>query len=294
MLVLPEIWAQIFSFLIPTYGRIDCRRDPYKSLRMLCLVSHEFRMVAQPLLYNTIFLVDRGHNKELKLLRTLCQAPWLAHSVRSLTLSDLALQDQSLPGQKQLIDDTIRSLQIPPSLRGRLESSMEESYSETVPFLSLVVALTAHVRHVSVTNTENPATLAWLLSGSAEIDDYDDDQSFQKYTNYGLPHLRDLSFFGESQVPLSISALEPVLLRSGLKSLCLGFIDWRSDQINKMQFAHRTSDLPAISLQHAAVDGNSLRDIFTRFPRLRSLSISLADAYLEFSDSNSDSAEEDG
>lgn len=275
-----EIWTRIFSQLIPQNDpHSEEKYYPYRPLRTLCLVSRKFRRLVQPILHHTVFMVeDRTPTQRgIKLLRTLHQSPSLARAVRSLSLASfcISVEDQKLPDKAKLLDDVLRSLDIPSLLRDQL--SIKSFSQEDVDGVPMILALTTAVQHVDITTTELDwhARISHQLAGSMQPDEPDPPRN---YSNYGLPNLKHISINAEySPMNTSISYVEPALLRSDLASLRLAHVNWHSAWVEAVARPSRTCNLHSLILDDCIVDEVTLKDILTRYPTLRRLSLKCAD-----------------
>ncbi|CAH0050966.1 unnamed protein product [Clonostachys solani] len=284
----PEIWSRVFSELVLPATSNGSRR-PLRPLYSLCLVSRQFRQIAQPLLHRTISFGYR-HVGHPMLVRTLFGSPELARAVRKVALRDDDLA--SLASHRQLLEDTIRSLHAPEAFRHQLENSLKAP--DRGSFAAIVLAMTTAVREIDIAlNLEDGMAapdLLSLLAGSNNIADDENSQSQTEYRNFGLPSLKRMSLTVGDEMCCSISGLESVLLRPGLEQLCLKKVYWHLNEGDARQWPEGTSDLPSLTLDDSMVSGHSIQDIFTRFPNLRVFNFIASD---RFSGRQEDYDEED-
>ncbi|CAG9948287.1 unnamed protein product [Clonostachys rosea f. rosea IK726] len=273
----PEIWSRVFSnFLPPTTS--EASRHSLKPLYSLCLVSRQFRQIAQPLLYHTIS-VDYQHLKqEPKLVRSLFESPELARAVRRVALRDHGLE--SFANHRQLLEDVIRSSHAPEAFKHGLETRLEVA---DTGFATIVLAMTTAVHEIDIALSfgvgKSASDLLSFLAGSNKIAGEENPQSQTEYQNYGLPSLKRMSLGVGDEMCASISGLESVLLRPGLEQLCITKVYWHLSEDDATQWPEVTSDLPSLTLHSAMVNGHSIQDIFTRFPNLRVFNYTAADRF---------------
>ncbi|CAH0058488.1 unnamed protein product [Clonostachys solani] len=275
-----EIWTQIFSHLIPQNDPLsDEKYYPYRPLRTLCLVSRRFRRLAQPILHHTVFMVDDKNwiNREIKLLRTLHQSPSLARAVRSLSVISFPklVEPPTFPGVAKLVEDVLRSLDIPSLLKRQLE--IKPFSNESVDGVPMILALTTAVQHVDVTISDSHwhKRIAHQLAGSMQPGEPDPSRN---YSHYGLPNLKDISINARySPVNTGITSVEPVLRRSDVTSLRLAWVNWHSAWEETVPRPGNNFSLHSLILDNCVVDEVTLKDILTWYPKLRRLSLNCAD-----------------
>ncbi|VUC26131.1 unnamed protein product [Clonostachys rosea] len=281
-----EIWTGIFSHLIPqkpdafifTAEEINF---PYKNLRALSLVSHKFRRLAQPILHRNVFVVqctnDPPRQREMKLLRTLFRSPSLARAVRSLSLASFCISenDPEFP-DKEIFLEVFQSLDIPSLLKGQLD--IKSFFQRGVDGVPVLLALTAAVQHVDVTISEWHwhERISHQLAGSMQPDEPDPPRN---YSNYGLADLKHISITAESSPRNTyISYVEPVLKRSDLTSLRLANVNWHSNWVGAIPRPSQICNLHSLTLDDCVVDEVTLKDILTRYPKLRRLSLTCSES----------------
>ncbi|VUC35245.1 unnamed protein product [Clonostachys rosea] len=285
----PEIWSRVFSNFLPP-ATSEGLRHSLKPLYSLCLVSRRFRQIAQPLLYHTILFDYRHLEQEPKLVRSLFESPELARAVRKVTLRDHDLE--SFGSYQQLLEDVVRSLDVPEAFRTQLINGLE--YRDHGSFAAIVLAMTTAVHEIdialSLEDGEAAPDLLSLLIGSDKPAEDENSHSQTEYRNYGLPFLKRMSLTVGDEMCSSVSGLESVLLRPGLEQLCLKKVYWHLNEGDATDWPEGTSNLPSLTLHNSMVSGHSIEDIFTRFPNLRVFNYIASD---RFSGRQEDYDEED-
>ncbi|VUC28968.1 unnamed protein product [Clonostachys rosea] len=154
-----KIWAKIFQHLRDT-------EDGQKDLHAVSLVSQSFNQIAWPMLYRDIAYPGDS----LKLLNSLMKMPFVSDLVRSVELSD-SRPAGLVARADQLADLTVRSLQIPPNLKIRLQTLVGEFSSgiyNGIP--TLILSQTRKVERVTLRLEDPCPDLMWLISGSQDIE----------------------------------------------------------------------------------------------------------------------------
>ncbi|KAF5531054.1 hypothetical protein FNAPI_13403 [Fusarium napiforme] len=246
------------------YGaRLDHRGSA--ALGNLCLVSRQFRRIAQPLLYRTIVIEGRRRAKNIGtlLLRTFVENPQLAEQVRAVSLTDC------VKFSEQVVDCTIGDR------------------TKILPWL-----LSA--------SPDAGRPLGWLRRtkkgeyGFSDKDpyvvDYGKELSMEEYqqkgsskgtfTNYRFANLAEIRLRAvESPKAIELPwDIEPLLLNSRLKTLRTLGIAWYGDELTRFVWPeHKNFNVEYFDLVESYVDAEGLETILTRCPKLKGISIRLPD-----------------
>lgn len=307
-----EIWHQIFSsyecVLNEEWWMYEDRIDhsSRKTLRSLCLVSTQFRRLAQPLLYRSIphegYFPD-NERYQGKLARTLTASPELGLHTRAVSLEEQYLQiDHDL--RDNVLLQHLPSLVLPPAVRRHIKDELESFDHSFHHFTSIgiapfIIALTPRVRLVDLTYLSSEALL-WQISGRADLAE----QSVRKpgvpqedeaggeprerailhagapYSNFGLPNLQEVRLrTGDYDCGTTpIDFIEPALLHPGLRTLRLLGTKWLRKNLELLRWPGAPRGVRHLELREAIVDASSFRHILARFTGLRTLLVYLVKA----------------
>ncbi|KAM0561945.1 hypothetical protein ACHAPJ_002386 [Fusarium lateritium] len=282
------------------------------ALRNLSLVNRRLQRIAQPLLYRTILLEGRETEdaSQALLLRTLVKDPQFGEQVRVASFTDNSAftwdldEDLVDGGIKKLMLDALRTFDLPSALKRHLRASLA---SYKVSSAALSIACMSQLQFLDCTLHDDRSRLPWILSGSLGLeqnilenirtdsdvdnvsdheDGNDDDdkqqlQSIPKDTcaNYGFPHLTEVRLRTSSSDNGVTSAwvIEPILLHPTLKRLRTLGIDWSVSEIHNLKWPNHRSNLEYLDLKESIIDHAGLESVLTRCPKLKGLSIQLAD-----------------
>ncbi|CAH0050509.1 unnamed protein product [Clonostachys solani] len=305
MALTKEIWTRVFQYLRDT-------EDGQKDLHAVSLVSQDFYQLAWPILYKNIaFPAD-----SLKLLNTLMKMPFITDLVRSVELTDSRPAGYVAQADR-LADMTVRSLQVPPRLKARLESLVGEFSSgiyNGTP--TLILSQTRNVERLTLKLDDPCPDLMWLISGSEdvelrwepvqrflfEVDKLEEDEELssrftlpdiippepempsavdmaryrmEAYQHYGLPFLTELTLIHPNDGPkMSVYHLVPLMTHRALRVLSLKGVSYEAADVDSMMITPVQANLHTFRLSDALFDGVGIKDIFQRFPYLRSLELS--------------------
>ncbi|KAM0426496.1 hypothetical protein ACHAPT_008187 [Fusarium lateritium] len=298
-----EIWPRIFSEFedrLPLYNwRVGYRPSTYDrpdtTLLSLSLVSRRFARLAQNLLYRTLrFCCDGdGESAQPLILQSLATNPQLGQNTRAISFSNEDppesfedidyLFDTSFP---DVLEAARASLDLPPAFARRLDEMLTlERFCSGLD--TLVLAFTPQVQLVDVTIPWTAldleiSPLSWMLSGSLAVEgdgadgDQRGDNGSQVFSNYGLPHLRDVQLRAENPGKLlPFWQIEPMLLHPTLKTLRTDFVGWDRHDVSKFKWPNHISNLEHLELMDCSIDSEGLRSVLTRCTNLRQLSIQL-------------------
>ncbi|CAI6097347.1 unnamed protein product [Clonostachys chloroleuca] len=300
-----EIWARILQHLRDT-------EDGQKDLHAVSRVSQDLNRLAWPMLYKNIaYPAD-----SLKLLNNLVKMPFVTDLIRSVELTD-SRPAGYVTHADRLADMTVRCLQVPPNLKARLQSVVDEFSSGVYNGLpTLILSQARKVEHVTLKLEDPCPDLMWLISGSEDIEvrwepgqrflfeveklEKDEDLSerfilpdlippeastpsaldlarygIRAYKHYGLPFLTELTLIHPNDGPkMSAYHLVPLMTHRGLQVLSFQGVSYEAADVDSMMITPVQSNLHTFRLSDALFNGKGVKDIFYRFPYLRTLELS--------------------
>ncbi|CAG9987976.1 unnamed protein product [Clonostachys byssicola] len=300
-----EIWTRVLQYLRDT-------EDGRKDLCAVARVSEGLNALAWPILYKNIaYPVD-----SLILLNTLVKMPFITDLIRSVELTD-SRPAGYVPQADQLADMTVRGLQVPPKLKARLQSVVDEFSSGVYNGIpTLILSQTRKVECVTLKLEDPCPDLMWLISGSEdielrwepgqrflfEVEKLEKDVELSKrfelpdlippeasmpsaidlaqygpraYKHYGLPFLTELTLIHPNDGPkMSAYHLVPLMAHRGLQVLSFQGVSYEAADVGSMMTTPVQSNLHTFRLSDALFNGTGLKDIFFRFPYLRTLELS--------------------
>ncbi|EKJ78249.1 hypothetical protein FPSE_01710 [Fusarium pseudograminearum CS3096] len=250
----------------------------------------------------------------VRLLKTLADKPILAGKIRALRLSKAEPEFDNI----HKIRAALQNLTLDWSLVGRLRRCLNRSGAA-----SLLLAHAPQVELVECEMANCKSGIPWMLSGILGLEDkvdfhneirrIDDRFAFlveeaklffnsdprnmntqltgrlrNKSVNYSpLQNLREVRIMAKDvkEAFLLAWSIEPILLNPNLKTLRTRGVDWYMDEKEMFVWPTHQSNLECLDLQQTILDGNTLKKIMTRCPKLKSLFIDLADLYTKRDDS---------
>ncbi|KAF5631509.1 hypothetical protein F25303_9668 [Fusarium sp. NRRL 25303] len=287
------------------------------ALRNLCLVSRQFRRIAQPLLYRTIVIEGCDDAKDITtvLLRTFVENSQLAEQVRAVSLTDRATYSAQVEilgkdATKKIVRLAMENLDLPPAL-----NRFMKRHIASCGFLALILAYMPHVQVVDCTMGDKPTILPWQLSASPHVgrprgfpvflpqSDLFDDEDYvvdfknqdnpeesqeQKgsskgtFANHCFPNLTEIrirAVEGPEDIE-GARGIEPLLLNSTLKILRAFGTAWYGDELASLVWpTHRNHNLQYLDLIETYIDAEGLKTVLTRCPNLKGIAIRLPDEY---------------
>ncbi|CAH0056106.1 unnamed protein product [Clonostachys solani] len=305
-----EVWGHIFKgfecTLPPTQwwmDRVLVNRSHRLTLASLCLVCHQFRRCAQPLLYKNLFLEGVEPDNDtgfIRAIRELALHPSLGQNTRILAVdNNLGRSGKGLRVDSGQLASAIHVMDLPPRFRQFLESSHFDA--ERISPASLCLLFTPNVQSLDITFGETPLLLSWILSGNLDLektsflpkrgeDDesgdadygfgYDDDKVIVRaYSNFGLPRLKEVHLKHWSIVfSTPITDIEAAFMHPGVEIMRTVGLDWRATHVPKRRWPDFTSSIRVLELTECIMDAKGIEDMFQLCPNLESLRIFLADS----------------
>ncbi|KAF4968397.1 hypothetical protein FSARC_4194 [Fusarium sarcochroum] len=299
-----------------TYGS-ELKHEGPAALRNVSLVCRRFQRIAQPLLYRTILLEGRDAEEthQTLLLRTIVENPQFGEQVRIASFDDNTGYTWDITeglvegGVRSLLLKGLGTLDLPPAVAEHQRKCVYSRYEAS--FAALIVAYMPQLQFLDYTLWGDKGPLPWMLSGSLgleekilqnlEIDSHVDDgsmdhedndedgkqqlQSIPKdtFANYGLPHLTEVRIRTRNSLNGSTPAwvIEPILLNPTLKTLRTLGIDWSTGEIEHLKWPNHETNLEHLDLKESIIDAAGLKSVLTHCPKLKGVSIELAEVNRE-------------
>lgn len=313
-----EIWEQIFSNFedhMPLenwwmHGN-RLRHEDLSTLHSLSLVSHQFQHVAQPLLYRTVLLQGRSDEKlvQARFLRTLSEHPQLGQHIRNVSFDDDAegayLRHRAIDRSDlfKILRAGLDSIGLSPPAMRRIKKSLLEQQSGG-GLGALFMAYMPQSRLIDCTLRRHDTPSLLMLSGCLGIEenslgdlegqDKKDLDGIKPHGHQGnslpkgipsaytFPHLTEVRIrtaYYESVT--SFSMIQPIFRHPTLKRLCALGIDLLGIDKKPLMWPTEESNLQYLDLKESIIDAAGMRDILTRCPGLKSLSIEMAHHHRE-------------
>lgn len=313
-----EIWEQVFSKFedhIPPenwwmHGN-RLRHEDLSTLHSLSLVSHQFQRVAQPLLYRTVLLEGRSDEKlvQARFLRTLSEHPQLGQHIRNVSFDDDA---EGAHRRHRAIDrsDLFKILRAgldsiglsPPAMRRIKKSLLEQQSGGGLGALFMAYMPQSRLIDCTLHRHDTPSLL--MLSGCLGIEEYslgdlegqdredlDGTKTHGHQGNslpkgipsaYTFPHLTEVRIrTANYESVTSFSTIQPIFRHPTLKRLCALGIDLLGIDKKPLMWPTEESNLQYLDLKESIIDAAGMRDILTRCPGLKGLSIEMAPHHRE-------------
>ncbi|RGP71541.1 hypothetical protein FSPOR_3247 [Fusarium sporotrichioides] len=292
------------------------QRHGQPALLALCLVNHQLRRVAQHLLYRS-FAIDSAFdltsgNKHLyvQLLRTVAENPTLAGKIRALKFSRAERGYDTIEEVEKVLE--VLNVDLESALKYRLERCLTCSCAT-----SLLLAHTPNVELIDCTIGDRMSPMPWMLSSilsSEHMVDFKDRRTEKHYKvlseqaqfllrheqrkgdhqqpptdvvrnlsveHNPLPSLKEVRIKAKDVSKGFIPAwtIEPILLNPNLKVLRTLGIDWYMEEEDSFKWPTHQSNLECLDLKETIAESDTLKTIMTRCPKLKSLSVDLANLY---------------
>ncbi|CAJ0554440.1 Ff.00g129530.m01.CDS01 [Fusarium sp. VM40] len=314
-----EIWEQVFSNFedhMPIeedwwMGGSRLRHEDLSTLHSLCLVSHQFQRVAQPLLYRTIPMEGCSAEKlvQARFLRTLSEHPQLGQHVRNVSFDDDAegayLRYRAIehPVLYNILRAGLDYISLPPPAMRRIKKSLLEQQSGGgLGALFMAYMPQSQLVDCTVHRDDTPSLL--MLSGCLGLEedilgdlegrdkeDPDDTRTHDQkgnslpkdmFTAYTFPHLTEVRIgTADYEGVTSFSTIQPIFRHPTLKRLRALGIDLLEKDKKPLIWPTEGSNLQYLDLKESIIDAAGMRGILTRCPRLKGLSMEMAPHHRE-------------
>lgn len=291
---LPEdLWLRIIGSFECAYPRAnwwlypeEVDVSPRRTLRALCLVSSQFCRIAQPLMFRTLLWDYYRDEDRVKrgLAVTLMKEPGLGRFARTVALSDnMPPCSFDLAGMERDANCPREALDVWKVL------GHDPDYPPNEGFAAGILAFMPYVQTVDVSTSRDANVTTSLLSGCLHMDParVSKDDTGEMVTSWKkavgrpnfFPNLKEviLRTSGTTDGSTPAYEVEPVLLHPTLKTLRLLGVDWTRVGMRGMVWQEERSNVEVLELKECLLDAAGLKDVLTRFPSLKSLSIQFAD-----------------